>query len=356
MIRVKYILVLIIAAGMFFSGCMKDDMRPITEFDAGDGGVFIVCEGNFMYGNASLSYYNKNDKTIENTVFLRANGIPLGDVAQSLTIYDSTAWIVLNNSGKIYAIDINTFKVRGKITGLTSPRYMQIVSPTKAYISDMYSKCIYVVNPQTYSIISTINIDDNSGEYYRHSSEQIVFCDNKLFINSWSYDNKILVINTINDELIDSIEVLKQPRKIVLDKNKDLWVLCDGGNPESEYNGEAGIVKINTTSLAIEQSFIFTDDSKATDMKINKTGDTIYYINTDIFRFPITTTNLPEQEYIKSDGNNFYAIGIDPDNSNLYISDAVDYMQSGVIYRFNANALCVDTFDVGIIPNSFVFK
>jgi len=31
-------------------------------------------------------------------------------------------------------------------------------------------------------------------------------------------------------------------------------------------------------------------------------------------------------------------------------------MQSGVIYRYNSNLHCVDSFAVGIIPNSFVFK
>ena len=65
-----------------------------------------------------------------------------------------------------------------------------------------------------------------------------------MFVNSWSYDNKILVINTLTDELEDSVEVLKQPRKIVVDKNEKLWVLCDGGYAGSDYTGDAGIVKI----------------------------------------------------------------------------------------------------------------
>jgi len=354
--RRKYILSFAIAAGMLLTGCMKDDMRPVTEFDAGDGGVFIVCEGNFMYGNASLSYYDKNKKSVENTVFLRANGFPLGDVAQCLSINDSVAWIVVNNSGKIYAIDVNTFKYKGKITGLVSPRYMQFVSPDKAYVTDMYGKCIYVVNPQTYSVTKTIDISDNSNEYNRHSSEQMVFCDDFMFVNSWSYDNKILIINTANDELVDSIEVLKQPRKMVIDKNKNLWVLCDGGYSGSSYFGDAGIVKINTETLNIEQTLKFKVGSKAIDLKINKTGDTLYYLNEHVWRMPVTANNLPEEEYINAAGRNFYALGCDPENSDLYVSDAVDHMQSGVVYRYNSAKECIDSFSVGIIPNSFVFK
>jgi len=177
-----------------------------------------------------------------------------------------------------------------------------------------------------------------------------------MFVNSWSYDNKILIINTLTDKLVDSIEVLNQPRKIVLDNNKKLWVLCDGGYDGSSFYGEAGILKINTNTFEVEQTLAFQTGSKAIDLKINRTGDTIFFINNHIYRMSINQNYLPEEEYINSNGHNFYALGCDPYNSDLYVSDAVDYMQSGVIYRYNSSAECIDSFSVGIIPNSFVFK
>lgn len=100
---------------------MKWDYGTTEEFSASGTGLFITNEGMFQYGNATLSYYDPETKSVENEVFYRANAMKLGDVAQSMTIRDGVGWIVVNNSHVIFAIDINTFKEVGRITNLASP-------------------------------------------------------------------------------------------------------------------------------------------------------------------------------------------------------------------------------------------
>ena len=103
------------------AGCMEYGPTAEEDFSAvGARGLFVVNEGNFNGGNASLTYYDPATCEAAQEVFRRANGMLLGDTAQSMTVHEGTGWIVVNNSGAIYAIDLETFRVRDASRG--SPR------------------------------------------------------------------------------------------------------------------------------------------------------------------------------------------------------------------------------------------
>ncbi len=132
----------------------------------------LPTRGNFQYSNATLSYYDPATCEVENEVFYRANGFKLGDVAQSMVIRDGIGWIVVNNSHVIFAIDINTFKEVGRITGFTSPRYIHFLSDEKAYVTQIWDYRIFIINPKTYEITGYIECPDMDME--SGSTEQMV--------------------------------------------------------------------------------------------------------------------------------------------------------------------------------------
>jgi len=343
---------------------MKDDElweNDQEDYPLSNSGLFVVNEGNFTYGNASLSYYDMDRQEVHHDVFFGTNALPLGDVAHSMTIRDSLGYVVVNNSGRIYIINVKTFEYVGKITGLTSPRYIHFVNDTKAYVTDLYARAIAIVNPQTREITGSIPVGNGNSDFFQHSSEQMLQLDKYVYVNCWSYDNQILIVDSELDRVVDSIEVLKQPNSMVLDKYNALWVLSDGGFQESPYGYEApGLLRIKAGTGEVEIIHRFGAGDRPSELKINGDGDTLYYINNHVFRYATDGVLDPERfiisPYQMSGAGGYYTLEVDPVSSNLYVADAIDHLQRGKIYRHNASGEAVDTFSAGITPGAFCFN
>ena len=212
------------------TGCMKWDYdlgREIAVRPEVGHGLFITNEGNFQYGNATLSFYDTQTRKIDNEVFFRANDQKLGDVAQSMTMYGGLGWIVVNNSHVIFAIDPVTFKEVGRITNLTSPRYIHFLSDEKAYVTQIWDNRIFIVNPKRFEITGYIDCPGMTME--TGSTEQMVQYGKYVYVNCWSYQNRLLKIDTETDKVVDELVVGIQPTSLVMDKYDKMWTITDGG-------------------------------------------------------------------------------------------------------------------------------
>ena len=336
-------------------GCMKWDYGKTEEFSASGTGLFITNEGMFQYGNATLSYYDSETKQVENEVFYRANAMKLGDVAQSMTIRDGVGWIVVNNSHVIFAIDINTFREVGRITNLSSPRYIHFVSDEKAYVTQIWDNRIFIVNPKRYEITGYIECPNMTME--SGSTEQMVQYGRYVFVNCWSYQNRILKIDTETDRVVDELVVGIQPTSLVMDKNYKLWTITDGGYEGSPYGYEApSLYCIDAAKFEIEKQFRFKLGDSPSEVQINGEGDKLFWINDDIWAMDVDADRIPARPFLKYRDTKYYGLTVNPRNGDVYVADAIDYQQQGIIYRYRADGEPVDEFYVGVTPGAFCWK
>ena len=335
---------------------MKWDYHEnLTDFSYAESGLFIVCEGNFQYGNATLSFYNPQINSVQNEIFFRANGMKLGDVAQSMTIFDNKGWIVVNNSHVVFAIDTDTFKETGRIENLTSPRYIHFVSDEKAYVTQIWDNRIYIVDPKRYNVTGYITVPNM--DISTASTEQMAQIGKYVFCNCWSYQNRILKIDTETDSIVDELIIGIQPNSLIKDKNNRLWTITDGGYDGSPYGYEPpALFCIDSESFSIVKKYDFNLGESPSELQINGEGDVIYWINDDIWRMDIEAENLPLYPIIPFKETKFYGLTVDPENEEIYVADAIDYSQQGMIYRYSSHGELMDNFYVGITPGAFCWK
>ncbi len=343
--------IFIIIVLLFIFGCEKEGIGPINteekkELITSQNGLFITNEGTFNFGNASLSYINIDSGTVENNVFYNANNRPLGDVANSVYVYNKKLFIVVNNSNKIEVVDYETCKSLGTISNLTSPRYIEFTN-NKAYVSDLYGNKIHVINPENYTVIKTINASGWTEKMVAYNGKLFVTCFGNPNLPNSQRSSKIYVIDTNTDNIIDSIQTPKEPNSIVLDKNNYLWVLCSGGY---DYYENPKLIKISPESYEIINTYTFTSiNTSPSNMVIDSEKENLYYLNSDIYKFNISDTAINTNAFISRQNNNFYTLFIDK-SDNLWATNAVDFVQGGKVLSYT-NAVLTRTYNVGIIPS-----
>lgn len=337
------------------AGCMEWDYGPTEEFSSAGRGLFVVCEGNFQYGNASLSYYDPAKRTVENEVFRRSNGFRLGDVAQSMTVHDGVGWVVVNNSHVIFAIDPDTFREVGRITDLTSPRHIHFLSDRKAYVTQLWDNRIFVVDPARYAITGHIECPDMTME--SGSTERMVQLGRYVYVSCWSYQNRILKVDSETDEVIGELVVGIQPSGLVADRNGRLWVLTDGGYEGSPYGHEAPLLcRIDPEAFVVERIFRFDEGDSPSGLCIDGAGERLYWLDGDVWSMPVDAVALPEIPFLADAGTEYYGLTVDPVSGEVYVADAIDFQQPGIVYRFSPGGERIDSFYVGVTPGSFCWK
>lgn len=351
----KYALTLALAtAAVSFTSCNKhDEDDPMIDYSTGTG-LFVVNEGNFTYSNASITFYDPATGETVNEAFRTANGVKLGDVAQSMAYDGKNAWIVVNGSHIIYAINPVTFKETGRMEDMGSPRYLEFISPDKAYLTQLYDNRIWIIDPSKYIITGYVDVP---GMDVATGSTECMVRDGKyVYCTCWSYNTSIIKIDTTTDKVVASVEVGIQPQSLVIDANGTLWTITDGGwegNPLG-YE-EPALVAIDASTMKVTRTLKFELGSMPSKLCIDHQGKNLLWLNGSVYKMGISDSALPAAPFI-STTSWLYGLTVNPVNGDIYTSDAIDYMQPGVVYRYNAAGQEVAKFRAGIIPGSFCWK
>jgi len=342
----------ILAIALVVLSCKKDNnFGPQYSEDAPTqiekvlNGVLVLNEGNFGFGNSSLSVIDFKTQQIQNKVFEGANQKKLGDVAQSILVVDSLAFIAVNNSNSIFVVGITDFKQIKEIKVTGAPRYL-VRYKNEILVSTMGANALFSISLSDYSLTKKVSLS-NWGwlEEMQIQGDKLYACNRTK--------NKIDLVNLETNQLESQIIVGKDPESIVADSSGDVWVLCTGGFDKNDRE-KASIYKIRESSSTL--MFRFADiENSPTRLRMSKSGDKLYFINNGLYQFSLNSIGEPVSILAQSSGQVFYGLGINPANGNLFLTNAKDYQSSGEILELDGNASVIQKFNTGFIPQAMGF-
>ncbi len=70
----------------------------------------------------------------------------------------------------------------------------------------------------------------------------------------------------------------------------------------------------------------------------------------------VTADRVPVRPFHEYRDTKHYGLTVNPVNGEVYVADAIDYQQQGMIYRYSSDGKLIDEFYVGITPGAFCWK
>ena len=336
---------------LFTASCNKE---KTTVSSPTTSGVYITNEGDFNSGKAEVSFYDPATKQVSNNLFYAVNNYYLGDVAQSMYIKDSVGFIVVNNSAKVEVVKIPSLQHLLTIhIANSSPRYFLPVNDSVAYVTDLYASAVHVVNYKTGSLISNIT---GVAEWTEHILlvNGMVVVEERNLASTPAHTGSIVTINPQTNTILQRYNFAgSNTDGLVTDNLNRVWM---GMDADSSQNAPAALYCLNT-GFAVSKKISLAAGHVVSNLKINGSGNEIYYFdNTGVAAISINDTTAPATPFIALNNRNFYGLGVEPVSGDVYVSDALDYVQKSVVYRYDTHGNLIQSFTAGVISGNFAFS
>jgi YVTN family beta-propeller protein len=347
------LLLTLFVAGL--ASCKKD--KDDSSAPKVTTGVYVLSEGDYGFNNSMLSYYNTSTGAVSTDFFAKANnGTGLGDTGNDLLIYGGKLYIVVHGSSVLTIADKLTGQKIKNIGFLTSggaksqPRYV-VAYKNKVLIS-AYDGTVAVIDTAALTIEKNIPVGNNP--------EQMVVLGDKLYVaNSGGLmpvkDSTISVINLTSMTEVQKIKTGLSPSFMTADESGNIYVICSG-----DYFGGINpkLAKISTST----NSMVKIADTIAG--RIQYYNGALYatggYSGSKYVRKLSTADFKQDAANFVTDGTSItmaYGINVDPQNGDVYVTDAKDYTTSGEVFCFDKTGKKKFSFSTtpAVNPSAVVF-
>jgi DNA-binding beta-propeller fold protein YncE len=374
---------MLVALLLVFPSCREDELVVPTEYDllsapinpdSNPVGMYVLNEGNMGSNKSSLDFVDfKNAFYIRNLYAERNPTVikELGDVGNDIQIYGNKLYAVINCSHKVEVMDAQTCKRIGQID-IPNCRYIRFARGN-AYVSTYVGPVAIDPNAQLGAVyrIDTTSLQITGKVTVGYQPDELEIMGEYIYVaNSGgyrvpNYDYTISVVEMYAMKQIQKIPVAINLHRLRKDNYGKLWVSSRG-----DYNTIPSRLFVLDRKDKNSQEMAVTDtlDIPCTEMCIQ--GDSLYFYSTEWNTkkeentisygiIHVKTKELITNHFI-TDGTEKdikvpYGLQINPVNGDIYVTDAKNYVSSGVLHCYDRQGKRKWSVRTGDIPAHMVF-
>ena len=338
--------------------------------DASIKGVYILNEGNMGSNKCTLDFFDYTTGIYHRNIYAEINPTivkELGDVGNDLKIYGNRLYAVINVSGYVEVMDVETAVHIGEIK-IPNCRYITF-HKQYAYISS-YNGPVSP-NPSDSRLGIVAEVDTATMQITRqvtvgYQPEQMAVIGEKLYVansggyNKPNYDRTVSVIDLNTFSEIKKIDVAPNLHCIAVNSQNNIYVSSRGDENsissdtyiiDTQNDLAKGNLNVKTSQLWMHDDILYLlgyDDNISSSQK-----NTSYSIVDSRIEKVIT-------ENFITDGtdkqiNVPYGLAVNPETGEILVSDAKDYVTPGTLYCFSQEGKKLWSHTTGDIPSRFAF-
>ena len=346
---------------------------PIAP-DARPAGMYLLNEANMGSNKSSIDYVDFRNAYYVRNIYAERNPEvvkELGDVGNDIQIYGNKLYAVINCSHKVEVMDVRTCKRIGQVD-IPNCRYIRFAKG-KAYVSAYVGPVAIDPNAQLGAVyeVDTASLAVTRKVTVGYQPDELEVLGEYLYVaNSGGYrapdyDSTVSVVEIYGMKQIQKIPVGINLHRIRKDRYGKLWVTSRGDYntiPSRLYvldrkdkNSKEMVVK-DTLDIPCSEMYIQGDSLYFYSVEWNKQTErnTVTYGIIDVRTGQLVTdhfiTDGTEEDIVIP-----YGICVHPTTGDLYVTDAKNYVSSGVLHCYDRHGKKKWSVRTGDIPAHMAF-
>ena len=332
--------------------------------DARPAGMYLLNEANMGSNKSSIDYVDFRNAYYVRNIYAERNPEvvkELGDVGNDIQIYGNKLYAVINCSHKVEVMDVRTCKRIGQVD-IPNCRYIRFAKG-KAYVSAYVGPVAIDPNAQLGAVyeVDTASLAVTRKVTVGYQPDELEVLGEYLYVaNSGGYrapdyDSTVSVVEIYGMKQIQKIPVGINLHRIRKDRYGKLWVTSRG-----DYN------TIPSRLYVLDRK-----DKNSKEMVVKDIqGDSLYFYsvewnkqterNTVTYGIIDVRTGQLVTDHFITDGTEQdivipYGICVHPTTGDIYVTDAKNYVSSGVLHCYDRHGKKKWSVRTGDIPAHMAF-